>query len=256
MERDKIINEYKKHTQQMHALSLEAKERVKTQILSEMRTTREDLYKVTTKQRFWSFTLMRLGTVTAVILIVLTSTAYASSDSLPGDALYPVKRVVENARVAFTSTTESKTKLEVQFTEERLRELDAIETRKSIPVRAEKALNIETTALTNTTTKQEQESADQNKPKAKAEAEVTKAIGSLEIQVRKLNNKGRHSEAEELSNTIDRFKMRANRRQNKENDRETQKTKDTIQKNVEITTPLQIQNNRENEERINSDGNK
>ena len=58
----------------------------------------------------------------AVVAVSLLGTGLASAQSLPGDTLYPVKRVVENTRLAFTNTSLDRLKLEESFDEQRTRE--------------------------------------------------------------------------------------------------------------------------------------
>jgi len=62
--------------------------------------------------------------VAAIVIIVLSSggTVYASKDSLPGDTLYPVKRGVENARLALTFTAEGKAGVYLERVRERVDE--------------------------------------------------------------------------------------------------------------------------------------
>jgi hypothetical protein len=73
-----------------------------------------------------------LKTATIVLAIVMaisasgTGTAYASQDSLPGDALYPVKIATENIRRGFTFNDEAQIELELGFASKRLEEIEAL----------------------------------------------------------------------------------------------------------------------------------
>lgn len=58
-----------------------------------------------------------------LLAIVLSSRAYyVSADSLPGDALYPVKRVAEQVQLLTTLNADAKARLRVQFNDRRLSE--------------------------------------------------------------------------------------------------------------------------------------
>jgi hypothetical protein len=65
--------------------------------------------------------------VTSLVLLViigasLLGTGWVSAQALPGDTLYPVKRVVENTRLAFSSTSLDRLKLEESFDQQRTME--------------------------------------------------------------------------------------------------------------------------------------
>ena len=62
-----------------------------------------------------------------VLLLSMTGVVYAASDSLPGEALYGVKRGVERARLSLTLTDEGRIGLLHQYTQERLEEIQALE---------------------------------------------------------------------------------------------------------------------------------
>ncbi len=69
---------------------------------------------------------LRIAAVLAMVLLVsLFGVAQASADSLPGDRLYPVKRAIENARLALVSA-QSEPALRVRFAERRLDEFERL----------------------------------------------------------------------------------------------------------------------------------
>ncbi|MEK9154497.1 MAG: DUF5667 domain-containing protein [Patescibacteria group bacterium] len=78
------------------------------------------------------FPLTRLASlplgIASALLIILTSggAAFASQNSLPGEALYPVKKLTENTRLAITSNQESKVRLEVSFAAKRISEIEKL----------------------------------------------------------------------------------------------------------------------------------
>ncbi|NIS83111.1 MAG: hypothetical protein GTO14_23570 [Anaerolineales bacterium] len=62
----------------------------------------------------------------ALLLFSSFGVAWASTDALPGDSLYGVKRGMEEARLALTLNDESDTALLQAFADERLEELEAL----------------------------------------------------------------------------------------------------------------------------------
>jgi uncharacterized protein DUF5667/uncharacterized protein DUF5666 len=77
----------------------------------------------------WLPTLRRIGTSLAVLFVLLftgTQLVGASSTSLPGDQLYPVKRSWENVTLFFTFDPQARGALEVEYENERLNELQEV----------------------------------------------------------------------------------------------------------------------------------
>lgn len=69
---------------------------------------------------------LRIAAVLAMVLLVgLFGVAQASADSLPGDRLYPVKRAIEDARLALVSA-QSEPALRVRLAERRLDEFERL----------------------------------------------------------------------------------------------------------------------------------
>lgn len=100
------------------------------------------------------FTFMKLVAVLLTGAVGLTAVgggvAWAASDSLPGDTLYPVKLAAEDARLAFASAPGNQVGLALQFAEERVEEIQALaaagrqvpdETVARMEQHAERALN-------------------------------------------------------------------------------------------------------------------
>jgi len=85
--------------------------------------------KAKSSHRTWFVTLRRLA-VTLTVLIVLsvsgTGLVRASSATVPGDNLYPVKRTWEDVLVAFTFNIQQRDALEVEHENERLQELQEL----------------------------------------------------------------------------------------------------------------------------------
>jgi len=64
--------------------------------------------------------------VVLAVLIMGSGTVGASTNSLPGDLLYPVKRAAENVQAFFTFGNEARANLYVKFAERRVAELGAL----------------------------------------------------------------------------------------------------------------------------------
>ncbi len=78
----------------------------------------------------WGLRLGFAAVVSLLLVFVLTTTSvgvvYASNGALPGDALYGVKRGVEEARLILSPTAVGDAQLLAQFSDERLAELQAL----------------------------------------------------------------------------------------------------------------------------------
>ena len=74
--------------------------------------------------------LLKTSAIVLAVLLVIsasgTGTAYASQDSLPGDALYPVKMATENFRRIFTFDETARVELELAFADTRLEEMKTL----------------------------------------------------------------------------------------------------------------------------------
>ncbi|HUI88086.1 MAG TPA: DUF5667 domain-containing protein [Anaerolineales bacterium] len=64
--------------------------------------------------------------LTAVVVLSSTGLVGASSNSLPGDQLYPVKRTWERVQLAFVLNQQRQDALQSQFEQERLNEIDEL----------------------------------------------------------------------------------------------------------------------------------
>jgi nitroreductase len=68
--------------------------------------------------------------VTAVLVLVLAGATSAAASSLPGDALYGVKRATEDVRLALTFDAYARTQLLSELTDKRIEELAEIAKRR------------------------------------------------------------------------------------------------------------------------------
>lgn len=252
MKQDRLIHLYKKYSPSS-TLSDSTKERIKQGVLAHLEVRPEGATKQAKINHAWSFSFMRFTTFAVLILAVLSGTAYASGGSLPGDALYSVKRAVEGARLSFASTAESKAKLQVQFTEERIRELDTIETKPSdTPKTSKKTTTPNPTPTTaqlpvaTTPTEVTIEPDGQRKPtthsdaETKARREVLKALDTLEQTQKNFNRQGKRGEAKDLDATIIKLKNKVNVRSWRDSRENIQDTSTPISTEVQ-PTPVKSQ---------------
>ncbi|MFA5866378.1 MAG: DUF5667 domain-containing protein [Actinomycetota bacterium] len=69
---------------------------------------------------------LRLAAVFAAFALALSGVAAASSNSLPGDTLYPVKRTVEQGRVFLERNDETRAEIYADLADKRLTETEAL----------------------------------------------------------------------------------------------------------------------------------
>lgn len=69
-------------------------------------------------------TLKKLAISIAVIVVFLVATVYTTAYSLPGHALFPLKKAYENTRVKFAASQTEKLQFEIQIANQRLAEAE------------------------------------------------------------------------------------------------------------------------------------
>lgn len=216
MKRDTLIQFYKKHeSARADTLSAQARARVKTRVLQNLDKT--PMVHAERVARTWTFVYTRFALVAVCILVLLTGTAYASSSAIPGDVLYPVKRAVEDTRVKLASSSETKAKLQVQFTEERLQELEKVEQQSPLKRTTTLRTNPDTqpavTPAVPPTVNIEPEPEHEDTPaENSAREEISKALESLEKTREDLHKQGKERVAIDLAETIHALNGRANKK--------------------------------------------
>ena len=109
------------------APSAEVVRRNRAKVMQHAAQLRES--KVKTSQRIWFASLRRIAVTLAVLIILFvsgTGLVGASSNTLPGDDLYPVKRTWEGLRLFFTFNGQEREALELEHENERLHELNEL----------------------------------------------------------------------------------------------------------------------------------
>lgn len=128
---DKLKQFYKNFSgKNQNALSLDAKQRVKNKVLQRLSEVPEELpesVSMWSKLRHSMFMKSYVLAPLLLVLFVISATA-VSANAVPGDVLYPIKRQVETARILLAPTPEAKLELELNFAEERIHELEKVQT--------------------------------------------------------------------------------------------------------------------------------
>ena len=70
--------------------------------------------------------LLPLASLALVVILFGATAVSVSGSAIPGDALYPVKRIVENVRLNWANDVEEATALTDQYREERIREVQSL----------------------------------------------------------------------------------------------------------------------------------
>ena len=107
--------------------SPEVVRRSRARVLQHAAQMRE--WRVRSSQRVWFASLRRLAVTLAVVAMLFvsgTGLVGASSNTLPGDHLYPVKRTWEGVRLLFAFNPQEREVLEVEHENERLHELQEL----------------------------------------------------------------------------------------------------------------------------------
>jgi hypothetical protein len=75
-----------------------------------------------------SFSFKRIASTAALASLLLgsTGTVFASQASIPGETLYPIKRLVENVRLAAAVDQKTKAEVRLDIAEERLMEINSL----------------------------------------------------------------------------------------------------------------------------------
>jgi hypothetical protein len=110
-------------------LSSEAVARIQTRVLGRAASLRRAPVR-------WNGRLLRWAAAACIALMILTVTsATASADSVPGDTLYPVKRLVEQGRLALSSNS-TDVSLRLDFADRRLDEFETLLNRGEVNFRS------------------------------------------------------------------------------------------------------------------------
>jgi hypothetical protein len=78
------------------------------------------------KERSPMYAIARIITIAAILLGGTAGTAFAAQESLPDQALYPVKTLIEDVRLELTSDPQAEFDLLMKYVEERIEEIEAL----------------------------------------------------------------------------------------------------------------------------------
>lgn len=122
--------------------------------------------------------------VAVVVLGGSIASVSASDESLPGDVLYPVKLVTEQARLVFTPTS-GKVRLKGEFTQRRVNELKAVAADTADPKKDERVGKAADALKSDLDTLRRQLSDVQEKSNAGNTAEAAKIVDKQAVEVAK-----------------------------------------------------------------------
>lgn len=125
--------------------------------------------------------------VMSVLVVVLggsIASVSASEQSLPGDVLYPVKLVTEQARLVFTAT-EDKVRVKSEFTKRRVEEFKAVAANTADPKKDERVGKAADVLKSDLDTLRQQLSDVQEKAEPKSTAEAAKIVDKQAVEVAK-----------------------------------------------------------------------
>jgi hypothetical protein len=91
--------------------------KIMAQVVSEQKKNNANKWRL-----LWTKNILRIAAGFVVIFFLGLGSAYASSNSLPGDFLYPLKRFTEKVRFFLASTDKDKAELRLIFSDKRLAE--------------------------------------------------------------------------------------------------------------------------------------
>jgi hypothetical protein len=106
-------------------LTDETKRRIEMRLRQQVAAQRSPARPRTSTRSIWWQTLRYAAVVALVIALAVTGLTSASASSLPGDRLYPVKRTVEDVRLALSSRN-SQASLHVDFAQRRINEFEEL----------------------------------------------------------------------------------------------------------------------------------
>lgn len=230
MKRDTLIQFYKKHQADTSpALSAHTKAAIKTRVLQNLHSSMPHSVRADGSRSWLGLWYTRSAVMAVGMLVLLTGTAYAATSAVPGDALYPMKRAVEDTRIFLASSAETKARLQVQFTEERIHELETVKV--EAPLKHNTNLSIQpstqpTAPLPTAPIHLEPTSEHEETPaEDSAREEVHKALKTLEKTREDLSKQGKERAADDLAKTINLLNGRAHKSERHSRDRSQQGNK-------------------------------
>lgn len=133
-----------------------------------------------------------------VILLLTSGTVLASQGSLPGDALYPVKRLTEKVELQLAPTKKVKAEVQAKHATERVNELTELQVKVDAEVKTEQKSDTE---------KHHEEA------KVEAVTELETALNTLNEVQNKLESKGNIQAATSLQTVMEKLTTKANEAQ-------------------------------------------
>lgn len=239
-----------------------AKQRVKDKIFANLNTTTQ-VVQISFWQKFASYLPKSYAIIPIGLLLFVAGTTTASAHALPGDTLYPVKRQIENIRVAITPGQEAKLEVKLNLAKERLNEFEALDEKNNespnqdSPLRLQNQTQNNINDSTNTTYKvhvnNSDEESEHSQHRVEAQKEANKALDFLKQTQQNFEDQGRNQKAQEVENQINDYKNQLHNRVQKEDSGSQEDQNDSEQRNENING--NVQRNRDEANRSSDNNN-
>lgn len=211
--RDSLKQFYNQHsTARAVSLSSESKQKVKLGLLANLANPENNI--MPEPKGFPWINLKNLFVKSYVViplalLLLVGGSTIVSASSLPGDALYPLKRGVETVSVLIAPTEQAKTELKINYAKKRLAELEALNKRNSQQSESanpnNKGIQTNTTITNTNTVSTPNPTTPKSQIRIKAEEDANSAIDLLKTEQKKFQVNNREREAEDLEDQINKF---------------------------------------------------
>ncbi len=178
--KDDIQSELSKLSESFN-LPKDSQKQIRNSVLAQISNITQDQKLTLVKKTSWTFGLARLSFALAVVFVILSGAVYASSQALPGTALYKLKMAKENVELNITPSPQKKAYIKANHAQERLNELKAID---------------------NPQTPQSQQ-PQKEEALGRAKTEVNQAINSLQKVEKDYERKGNNDNASEIRKKIE-----------------------------------------------------
>jgi hypothetical protein len=152
--------------------------------------------------------VLAIMSVLAVVLGGSIASVSASEQSLPGDVLYPVKLVTEQARLAFTSS-EDKVRVKSEFTQRRVEEFKAVSADDTDPKKDARMGKAADVLKSDLDTLRQQLSDVQGKAEPRNTAEAAKIVDKQAVEVAKTLSEASTDVSAETKEKVDAAKAQA-----------------------------------------------
>ncbi len=185
------------------ALTSQDQARIKQNIL--LAIARQDVTE--TPVGFWTRRrqlILRYTVSAAAVFSLVAGTAFASSNAIPGDLLYPVKITTEKVQLSLASSDQSKAVLEAQFARQRIVELQKLAAQTPVPTAIMPNASGNPVGLISSSTPPALtiQTPLETQARIQANMEVNDALTALKSVQAKLQSRGDNKDAQIIAGSI------------------------------------------------------